>query len=166
MSYIEENLLSIHEKPIIEIRKSSASQRIMWMFEIFFTVGFFLLVGILYIIGIKRDISSIIFIGAIIFFYIAVLMLPIYIINTIDHHKTEYVLTENRVIKKTGIIGRQIIETQINKIEDIEIECSILGRICGYATIKMKTANKSDIEFHKIENAMEVKKTINLLMDR
>jgi uncharacterized membrane protein YdbT with pleckstrin-like domain len=48
---------------------------------------------------------------------------------------TEMVITNKRVIIKRGLISRQTIEMNIPKIESINVEQSIFGRMLGYGTV-------------------------------
>ena len=50
----------------------------------------------------------------------------------IDKWTTERVLTNKRYIQKTGWISRKTEEISINKIEEVEMFQSILGRILNY----------------------------------
>src|SRR5262249_17396136 len=53
----------------------------------------------------------------------------------IKNRATELAVTDQRVIIKTGIIWRRTIEMNLAKIENIQVDQSILGRILGYGTI-------------------------------
>lgn len=50
----------------------------------------------------------------------------------------EAVVTNKRVIIKSGIIRRRVFDLQLAKVESVNVYQSILGRILGYGTI---TAN-------------------------
>ncbi len=47
----------------------------------------------------------------------------------------EFVITNKRVIMKTGVISRNIFEMTIAHIESINVDQSIWGRIFGYGTV-------------------------------
>jgi len=48
---------------------------------------------------------------------------------------TELAVTDHRVIFKTGLLSRHTIEMNRDKIESIDVDQSLLGRILGYGTI-------------------------------
>lgn len=47
----------------------------------------------------------------------------------------EFVITNKRVIMKTGVISRNIFEMTVAHIESINVDQSIMGRIFGYGTV-------------------------------
>ncbi len=47
----------------------------------------------------------------------------------------EFVITNKRVIMKTGVISRNIFEMTSAHIESINVDQSIMGRIFGYGTV-------------------------------
>jgi uncharacterized membrane protein YdbT with pleckstrin-like domain len=51
---------------------------------------------------------------------------------------TEVVVTNRRVIYKTGLISRRTVEMNISKIETVDVEQGILGRIFGFGTIMIR----------------------------
>jgi hypothetical protein len=48
---------------------------------------------------------------------------------------TEIVVTDKRIIHKVGLIARQTEEMNISKIETVEVEQRIFGRILDYGTV-------------------------------
>lgn len=51
---------------------------------------------------------------------------------------TEMVVTNRRVIYKSGLISRRTMEMNISKIETVDVDQGILGRIFGYGTIMIR----------------------------
>jgi uncharacterized membrane protein YdbT with pleckstrin-like domain len=66
------------------------------------------------------------------------LMLVMLFAEWIQRRSTEIVVTDHRVIYKTGILSRHTTEMNISKIETVDIDQSILGRIFGYGTILIR----------------------------
>ena len=48
---------------------------------------------------------------------------------------TEIAVTDRRVIYKTGFIRRRTTEMNMDKVESVDVEQSVLGRICGYGDV-------------------------------
>jgi uncharacterized membrane protein YdbT with pleckstrin-like domain len=48
---------------------------------------------------------------------------------------TEFAVTDHRIIYKTGLLGRHTLEMNRTKIESVDVDQSILGRLLGYGTI-------------------------------
>jgi uncharacterized membrane protein YdbT with pleckstrin-like domain len=48
---------------------------------------------------------------------------------------TEIAVTDHRVIYKSGIISRRTVEMNVEQIESVEVDQSVLGRMLGYGDI-------------------------------
>ncbi len=55
-----------------------------------------------------------------------------------------YILTNKRIIKKTGIIQRETAELMLRKIEAVATKQSIAGRIFGYGDVEVSTGEQTD----------------------
>lgn len=53
----------------------------------------------------------------------------------IRYKTTELAITNKRVIAKFGFISRETVEININKIESIQVNQSVMGRILDYGTL-------------------------------
>ena len=51
---------------------------------------------------------------------------------------TELAITDHRVIYKTGLLSRHTIEMNRDKVESVDVDQTILGRIFGYGTIVVR----------------------------
>lgn len=51
---------------------------------------------------------------------------------------SEFVITNKRILIKTGIFSKEIDETWINKIQSIDLKQSLFGRIFNYGELKIK----------------------------
>jgi len=97
-------------------------------------------------------------------FYIIPFMMSFFIIGIPLLLKlifTEYGLTNNRVITKTGIIGRSTEEMKLSKVETVEIKQGILGRILGYGSVIVTGTGSSNVVISKVSNPIDVKKKID-----
>ena len=56
-------------------------------------------------------------------------------------------LTDYRVIYKEGLIRRETDEMRLSKIETVDIDQSVLGRILGYGTLEMTGTGGSRVVF-------------------
>jgi uncharacterized membrane protein YdbT with pleckstrin-like domain len=48
---------------------------------------------------------------------------------------TELAVTDRRVIYKSGLLSRHTLEMNRSKVESVDVDQSILGRVCGFGTI-------------------------------
>ncbi len=74
---------------------------------------------------------------------------------------TEYGLTNNRIITKTGIISRSTEEMKLSKVETVEIKQGVLGRILGYGDVVISGTGSSSVVISGVSNPIEVKKKID-----
>ena len=56
---------------------------------------------------------------------------------------TELAVTNRKVIGKWGLISRRTIEQRLDKVDSIEVEQTILGRILGYGTVEVRGSGVS-----------------------
>jgi uncharacterized membrane protein YdbT with pleckstrin-like domain len=72
-------------------------------------------------------------------FYFAVLMLVVAVIHFlalwIVRWTTEIAVTNRRVIYKTGLISRETNEMNMDKVESVKVDQSILGRLLDYGDV-------------------------------
>ena len=68
----------------------------------------------------------------------AVVGLLFFILAAIRRASTELAVTDQRVVFKRGIIARHTIEMNRSKVESVDVDQSLLGRICGYGTVRLR----------------------------
>lgn len=73
---------------------------------------------------------------------------------------TEYVVTNKRVILKSGILSRDALELMLNKCEGLRITQSVLGRIFGFGSILVTTGSVTNT-FKFVANPMKFRNEIN-----
>ena len=76
----------------------------------------------------------------------------------------EMVVTNKRVVVKKGIIAVDTDELNNAKVEGIEIEQSILGRILGYGDVCFYGVGVGKLRFAAIKNPTEFKRTADELV--
>jgi uncharacterized membrane protein YdbT with pleckstrin-like domain len=67
---------------------------------------------------------------------------------------SEFGITNKRVIVKTGFISRKTLEMNLNKIETVNVEQSIWGRIFGFGTIIIVGTGGTREVFHDIKSPL------------
>ena len=72
----------------------------------------------------------------------------------------EYVVTNKKVILKSGILSRDALELILSKCEGLRINQSIMGRILGFGSIVVTTGGATNI-FKFIANPMRFRNEIN-----
>jgi len=51
---------------------------------------------------------------------------------------TEVAVTDRRVIYKTGLIQRHTVEINLDKVESVDVDQSVMGRLFGYGTVTIR----------------------------
>jgi uncharacterized membrane protein YdbT with pleckstrin-like domain len=69
---------------------------------------------------------------------VCVLGLLLLLGESIRRHATEIVVTDRRVIFKRGLLSRHTVEMNVSKIETVDVEQGLAGRIWGYGTLLIR----------------------------
>ena len=73
----------------------------------------------------------------------------------------EYIVTNERVIKVWGIINKNLSDSSLDKVNDVEMYQSMFGRVWGYGTIKILTGNETgNNEYDFISKPNDFKKAM------
>lgn len=72
----------------------------------------------------------------------------------------EYVVTNKKVILKSGILNRDALELVLNKCEGIRINRSLMGRMLGFGSIVVTTGGVTN-KFDFITNPIKFRNEIN-----
>ena len=76
-----------------------------------------------------------------------------------------FLLTNKRIILKTGIIMRNSKELMLRKCDSINVRQSIMGRILGYGDVIVSTGEEKDV-FKYVRNPMTFSTKINEQIDK
>lgn len=72
----------------------------------------------------------------------------------------EVAVTTDRFVKKTGLISITTEEVSLDKIEEVNVATSILGRIFGYGTIDVHGTGAGAIHVKMVSNPIGLRKEI------
>ena len=82
----------------------------------------------------------------------------LFIAPLIDKYTDEFAITNKRVIIKTGLISRKTFEMNHSKIESVNVDQGILGRILGYGTIRIVGSGGTREVFPNIRQPLDFRK--------
>lgn len=85
-------------------------------------------------------------------------LFTLFIAPAIDKWTDEFAITNKRVIIKTGLISRKTFEMNHSKIESVNVDQSILGRILGYGTITIVGSGGTREVFPNISKPLAFRK--------
>lgn len=69
---------------------------------------------------------------------LAVLALASWLRAFLCRSTTELAVTDRRVIVKSGLFRRHTIEMNMSKVESVDVDQTIMGRILGYGTVTIR----------------------------
>lgn len=73
---------------------------------------------------------------------------------------TELAVTDRRVIAKFGFISRKTFELNVDRVEGIQVDQSVMGRLFGFGTLRIAGAGNAD-PIPNISDPMGFKKAVN-----
>ena len=75
--------------------------------------------------------------------------------SLINYLTSEFYITDKRVIVKVGFIKRSSIEILLRKIEGIQVQQGIMGRVFGFGSIVITGTGGTKDPFHKISDPLK-----------
>lgn len=86
--------------------------------------------------------------------------LVILVIAYIRYQTTELAITNKRVVVKTGLISRNIIEINIAKVESVEVAQSVLGRLFDFGSLSISGTGFNQAPIPNISDPMTFRKAL------
>lgn len=93
---------------------------------------------------------------------VAAISIIIIFMPWLERNSSEFVITNKRLIFKTGVISRNVFEIRLSKIESVDLEQGILGRILGYGNISVHGTGDTKKTFRMIDQPVEFRRQINM----
>lgn len=83
------------------------------------------------------------------------------IIDLLNWWNEVYVVTNRRVIQLEGIFNKRSIDSSLEKVNDVLLDQSVLGRVLNYGTVEILTASEAGRNtFHRVADPVLFKKTM------
>jgi uncharacterized membrane protein YdbT with pleckstrin-like domain len=80
------------------------------------------------------------------------------ILNWTNH---QFIITNHRVMQISGVFNKSVIDSSLDKVNDIKMDQSALGRMFGYGDIEILTASELGVNlFKKIDNPVKFKSAL------
>jgi uncharacterized membrane protein YdbT with pleckstrin-like domain len=81
-------------------------------------------------------------------------------IAIIKRNATEMAVTNKRVIIKVGYLTKRTIELFLSKVESVEVEQPVLGRIFGYGSIALRGTGGTNEPFDLVADPLEFRRQV------
>jgi uncharacterized membrane protein YdbT with pleckstrin-like domain len=77
----------------------------------------------------------------------------------LDWLNERYIITHRRVMGVKGTINKQVTDSALEKVNDVELRQSVVGRFLGYGTVQIITGSDIGINsFHRISRPLRFKR--------
>lgn len=80
------------------------------------------------------------------------------VITWVKLHTTELAITNKRVVAKFGLISRETVELNINKVESIQVHQTVWGRIFNYGSLAIAGGGNPQAPITGISNPLGFRK--------
>lgn len=84
----------------------------------------------------------------------------------VRRNATEMAVTTRRVVVKQGLVNRKTIEMLLNKIETIEVNEPMAGRMLGYGSITMIGTGGTSEPFHRIAHPLQFRGAVQQQLEK
>ena len=150
MGYIE-SLMGKNEKIVIRTRRH-------WMVLVGSIVGNALIALVIIVISVGLVVSRI---GAALgLLALALLVVPaaFFIRDFLAWWNEEYLITTRRVVQAEGVINKHVIDSSLEKVNDVVLSQSFVGRLLDYGDIEILTASEMGVnKLHQITGPVKFK---------
>ena len=72
----------------------------------------------------------------------------------------ELAVTSQRVVYKTGIVGRETEEIRLSALETVDLQQTAWGRMLGYGNVRVTGRGESSLVFARVADPVGVKRAI------
>jgi hypothetical protein len=77
----------------------------------------------------------------------------------LDWVNERYIITNRRVIEVKGTINKEVSDSALEKVNDVELKQSVVGRVLGYGTVQIITGSDIGVNrFHRISDPLRFKR--------
>jgi uncharacterized membrane protein YdbT with pleckstrin-like domain len=98
---------------------------------------------------------------------IAALVVGLFVILSaiIRRSTTELVLTDRRIITKRGLVSRNTVEMNLAKVESLQVNQSLMGRMFNYGDVSVVGTGSSLEPLYGISHPLELRKQLGAISD-
>ena len=86
--------------------------------------------------------------------------------SMLQRNAMEMALTNRRVVIKTGVMARSTTEMPLAKVESIQVNEPVLGRMLGYGTILVIGTGGTSEPFDQVANPLEFRRQVQQQIER
>ena len=98
--------------------------------------------------------------AALILLFWCVIGIVIFFQMMIRKWTTEIAVTDRRVIFKRGLIRRHTVEMNMQKVESVDVDQTLLGRLFDYGNVSIRGTGSSFETLHMIDSPLKLRTTV------
>ena len=84
----------------------------------------------------------------------------------IAYRTTEFAVTDKRIVAKTGLVSRKTVEMFLDKVESLNVDQSVTGRILNFGTVAIRGTGATAEAFKNISAPLVLRKHFMQAADR
>ncbi|MFC2063073.1 PH domain-containing protein [Chloroflexota bacterium] len=130
---------------------------------VWFVIG--LIITILPFSGLLAGVPDWILLEAIAWFGGSIMLISaiVMIVRILEWRYTAFALTDKRVLRQKGIVARSYVDCTLNRIQNMYVDISMMGRLLGYGTVRIAAAGTAGIEirWEGVRDPLGVQRQIN-----
>ena len=88
------------------------------------------------------------------------LVLVKFVIDGLAWWSSEFAVTDRRVLTKTGLIRRRTRELRLAKVESIELDQGVFGRLLGYGALVVTGTGGTRASFKRLPDPLELQQCV------
>ncbi len=91
---------------------------------------------------------------------VVIILLPIFTMtrDTLDFTNRMYIVTNRRVVQVSGILNKSVIDSSLEKVNDVKLVQSVFGRMFDYGDVEILTASELGVNlFRRIADPVKFK---------
>jgi len=81
--------------------------------------------------------------------FLAMFPLIHFVVRYLNWHNAQFIVTNRRVMEIRGVINKRVSDSSLEKVNDVVLEQSILGRFLNYGTVEIITGSDIGVNFFK-----------------
>jgi uncharacterized membrane protein YdbT with pleckstrin-like domain len=80
---------------------------------------------------------------------LAVFPITHFVVRFLNWYNAQYIVTNRRVMEIRGVINKRVSDSSLEKVNDVVLEQSILGRFLKYGTVEIITGSDIGVNFFR-----------------
>jgi len=134
-SYLE-SLLAHNERIEVIARQH-------WFVLIRWTLAEIILIGVILVLA---SVATVLFVPAVVLYLLLLIPLATLLRDFLTWWNRQYVITNRRVIQVAGTFNKRVMDSSLEKVNDVKMVQSFFGRLFNFGDLEILTASEAGID--------------------